>query len=83
MTQMKYLKLVLQRTLLPASVLAGLLFSTSLSNVLADDGPNSSLYSSRMVAAQEVVPPGPTASMGGSFQLGGQSPVRPRADKVT
>jgi flagellar L-ring protein precursor FlgH len=44
---------------------------------IADDGPNSSLYSSRMVAAQENVPPGPTASMGGSFPLGGQPAVRP------
>ncbi len=41
---------------------------------IADEGPNSSLYSSRMVAAQEAVPPGPP--VGGSFPLG-QPAARP------
>lgn len=42
---------------------------------IGDEGPNSSLYSSRMVAAQENVPPGPP--VGGSFPLGGAPAVRP------
>jgi len=44
---------------------------------VGDEGPNSSLYSSRMVVAQENVPPGPTAGMGGSFPLGNAPAVRP------
>jgi len=33
----------------------------------ADEGPNSSLYSSRLAASQQTVPPGPPAGMVGSF----------------
>jgi len=58
-----------------AMAYAGMAMTAGLA--IADDGPNSSLYSSRMVAAQEALPPGPTAGMGGSFQLGGQPAVRP------
>lgn len=46
-----------------------------MASSVADDGPNSSLYSSRMVAAQEAVPPGPP--VGGSFSLGGPPAARP------
>ena len=44
---------------------------------VAEEGPNSSLYSSRLVAAQETIPPGPPAGMGGSFGMNGQSAARP------
>jgi flagellar L-ring protein FlgH len=40
------------------------------------DGLNSSLYSSRMVAAQEVVQPGPATSIGGGFGASGQPGAR-------
>src|SRR5437899_143768 len=66
-----------QNGLLFRVVYVGLLLAMSGGSVAADEGPNSSLYSSRLVAAQEVVPPGPTAGMGGSFQMGGQPAVRP------
>jgi flagellar L-ring protein precursor FlgH len=33
----------------------------------ADEGPNSSLYSSRLAASQQAAPPGPPAGMVGSF----------------
>lgn len=64
-----------RRMLLRGVVYAGLSIGVGRL-VAADEGPNSSLYSSRMVAAQEAVPPGPTAAMGGSFGTGGQPAAR-------
>src|SRR5689334_1244141 len=54
--------------------LAGITMAVTATSI-ADEGPNSSLYSSRMVAAQESIPPGPP--VGGSFPLGGQPTARP------
>jgi flagellar L-ring protein precursor FlgH len=54
---------------------AGLAVSAGV--VQADDGPNSSLYSSRLVAAQEAVPPGPPVGFGGNFGMGESPAARP------
>src|SRR5262245_26579548 len=66
----------------PRRVLLGSAVCTGLSLGLAgysggDDGPNSSLYSSRLVDARQNTPPGPQAGANGSFGTAEQQPPQP------
>src|SRR5436853_2440963 len=65
-----------RRAFLCGVVYSGVSLSVGIST-WADEGPNSSLYSSRLVSAQQDVPPGPPSGMTGSFGTSGQAPSPP------
>jgi flagellar L-ring protein FlgH len=65
-----------RRVLLSGAVYCGV--SVGLAGLTGgDDGPNSSLYSSRLASARQNVPPGPQQNAGGSFASAEQLPPTP------
>ena len=65
-----------RRVLMRGAVYTGL--SLGLAGMTGgDDGPNSSLYSSRLADARQNVPPGPPSAMTGSFATGDQTAATP------